>query len=29
VHGALTLPKTVESGDMARFAGGELDVTLD
>ncbi|MCX5647016.1 MAG: hypothetical protein NTZ17_20395 [Phycisphaerae bacterium] len=29
VHGALTHPKTVESGDMARFAGGELDVTLD
>ncbi len=29
VHGALTLPKTVASGDMARFAGGEIDVTLD
>jgi hypothetical protein len=29
VHGALAHPKTVQSGDMARFAGGELDVRLD
>ena len=29
VHGALTQPKTIQSGDMVRFASGELDVTLD
>jgi hypothetical protein len=29
VHGALAHPKTIQSGDMARFASGELDVTLD
>jgi hypothetical protein len=29
VHGALSYPKTIESGDTARFAGGEIDVTLD
>jgi hypothetical protein len=29
VHGMLAHPKTVESTDMVRFAGGELDVTLD
>jgi len=28
-HGALTLPKIVTSGDIVRFASGELDVTLD
>ncbi|MBM4029195.1 MAG: hypothetical protein FJ280_27925 [Planctomycetes bacterium] len=29
LHGALVHPKTIESGDSARFAGGELTVTLD
>lgn len=29
VHGTLSYPKTVECGDLVRFAGGELDVTLD
>jgi hypothetical protein len=29
VHGALAQPKTIQSGDTARFAGGEIDVTLD
>lgn len=28
-HGALTQAKTIGSGDTARFAAGELDVTLD
>jgi hypothetical protein len=29
VHGALAHPKTIQSGDMVRFASGELDVMLD
>jgi hypothetical protein len=29
VHGTLAQPRTVASGDLARFAGGEIDVTLD
>ncbi len=29
VHGTLACPKTIDSGDSARFANGELDVTLD
>jgi hypothetical protein len=29
VHGALAQPRTIGNGDSARFAGGELDVTLD
>jgi hypothetical protein len=29
VHGALAQPKAIQSGDMARFASGALDVTLD
>lgn len=29
VHGVLAQPKTITSGDSARFAGGELNVTLD
>ncbi len=28
-HGALTQAKTVNNGDTARFAAGDLDVTLD
>lgn len=28
-HGALTASKAIGSGDTARFAAGELDVTLD
>jgi hypothetical protein len=28
-YGALSQPKAFGSGDTARFAGGELDVTLD
>ena len=28
-HGALTQAKTIGSGDTARFAAGDLDVTLD
>ncbi len=28
-HGALTQAKTIGSGDTARFATGDLDVTLD
>jgi len=29
VHGPLTPPKAINSGDSARFAGGELEITLD
>jgi hypothetical protein len=29
VHGTLAQPKTIQNGDTARFAGGEIDVTLD
>jgi hypothetical protein len=29
LHGALTHPKTIDSGDSARFASGEIDVALD
>ncbi len=29
VHGTLARPKTIDSGDSARFASGELDITLD
>ncbi len=29
LHGALTQPKTIESGDSARFASGELDIAFD
>jgi hypothetical protein len=29
VHGILSHPKVIESGDSARFAGGEIHVTLD
>jgi len=28
-HGALTSPRTIESGDTASFAAGDLDVSLD
>jgi len=28
VHGALAQPKTIDSGDSARFASGELSITL-
>ena len=28
-HGALTLSKTISNGDTARFATGDLDVSLD
>jgi len=28
-HGALSTPKAIDSGDTAKFAIGELDVTLD
>lgn len=28
-HGALTVPKAIGSGDTARFAAGDLDLTLD
>lgn len=29
IWGALTVPKTVGSGDTAEFAAGDLDITLD
>ena len=29
LHGALAQTKTIDSGDSARFASGELDITLD
>lgn len=29
LHGALAQPKTIDSGDSARFASGELNITLD
>lgn len=28
-HGALTQAKTINSGDVARFAGGDLSIALD
>jgi hypothetical protein len=28
-HGALSISKTITAGDTAKFAAGELDVTLD
>jgi hypothetical protein len=28
-HGSLTTPKTIDSGDTASFAIGDLDITLD
>ncbi len=28
-HGELAVPKTITSGDTARFAAGDLDVSLD
>jgi len=29
VHGALAHPRTIESGDSARLAAGDLEITLD
>lgn len=28
-HGSLTTPKTIESGEIAKFAAGDIDLTLD